>query len=170
MEACHREGRDEDGAPLQLVSVPATWQDYTLSEIGLQLKDPDIDYERFEVICSMLGALHTGIRFAIGDAIVQGEHLFGERSYQAFEQFQLSEEAMKEYVRVAQRVPRSRRRKGLSWSHHRAVAALEPPAQKEWLAKAVNEGLSHHSLRDALRDPSRNGVQPECCPTCGKRL
>lgn len=151
------------------MTVPALSQDYTLSEIGLTLTDPDLSYERFETICYMLGALHEAVRFAIGDAIIQGEALFGERSYQAFERFQLSEEAMREYVRVAQRVPRSRRRKGLSWSHHRAVAALEPPAQKEWLKRAVDEGLSHHDMRDRLR----NGVPPaqrECCPSCGRPL
>ncbi len=151
------------------MTVPAVSQDYTLSEIGLQLTDPDLGFEDFEAICYMLGALHEAVRFAIGDAIVQGEALYGEAAYQAFERFQLSEEAMKEYVRVAQRVPRSRRRKGLSWSHHRAVAALEPPAQKEWLRRAVDEGMSHHDMRAALR----NGREPEpveCCPTCGKRL
>lgn len=151
------------------MSVPAISSDYTLSEIGLQLTDPDLPYERFETICFMLGALHEAVRFAIGDAIIQGEALYGQEAYQAFERFQLSEEAMKEYVRVAQRVPRSRRRKGLSWSHHRAVAALEPAGQKEWLRRAVDDALSHHDLRAALR----NGAEPEpveCCPTCGKRL
>jgi len=70
---------------------------------------------------------------------------------------------------VAQRVPRSRRRKGLSWSHHRAVAALDPPEQKEWLKRAVDDSLSHHQLREALR----NGAAPvdrEICPSCGRFL
>ena len=144
-------------------------QSWSLSAVGLRLTDPDLPYEEFEHICFVLGALHQAVRFAIGDAIIQGEALYGHSAFQAFERFQLSEEAMREYVRVAQRVPRSRRRKGLSWSHHRAVAALDPPEQKEWLARAVNDSLSHHQLRDALREPlSRNGT--ECCPTCGKRL
>ena len=151
------------------MTVPAVSQDYTLSEIGLQLTDPDLPYERFETICYMLGALHEAVRFAIGDAIIQGEALYGESAYQAFERFQLSEEAMKEYVRVAQRVPRSRRRKGLSWSHHRAVAALEPPAQKEWLKRAVDEGLSHHDMRAALRN-GKTQDPVDVCPSCGRRL
>lgn len=144
-------------------------QGWTLSSVGLQLQDPDLAYEDFEQICYVLGTLHEAVRFAIGDAIVQGEVLYGDQAFQAFERFQLSEEAMKEYVRVAQRVPRSRRRKGLSWSHHRAVAPLPPAEQKEWLKRAVDEGLSHHALRDELR-PSRNGDAPEYCASCGKRL
>jgi len=140
-----------------------------LSGVALRITDPNLSYGEFEHLCGVLGALHEAVRFAIGDAIIQGEHLFGESAYQAFERFQLSEEAMKEYVRVAQRVPRSRRKKGLSWSHHRAVAALEPAAQKEWLKRAADEEMSHHDMRAALR----NGTDPqevECCPTCGKRL
>ena len=149
------------------VALPdARW---SLTEVGLSLKDPNLAYEDFEHICSVLGTLHTTIKFAIGDAIIQGESLFGEAAYQAFERFQLSEEAMRDYVRVAARVPRARRRKGLSWSHHRAVAALEAPAQKEWLKRATEEGMSHHALRDALRNGSEPAVV-ECCPTCGKRL
>jgi len=142
---------------------------WDLTGVGLRITDPDLSYGEFEHLCGVLGALHEAVRFAIGDAIIQGEHLFGESAYQAFERFQLSEEAMKEYVRVAQRVPRSRRKKGLSWSHHRAVAALEPAEQKEWLKRAADEEMSHHDMRAALR----NGTDPqavECCPTCGKRL
>ena len=149
------------------MTLPALSEDYTLSETGLRIHDVDMTLARFTEVCYMLGRFHEAVRFAIGDAILQGEHLFGEESYGAVDEMGLSPEAMKEYVRVAQRVPPSRRRKGLSWSHHRAVAALEPPAQKEWLAKAKSEGLSHHALRDELR----NGAEPrETCPTCGKTL
>ncbi len=169
------EGRDEDGAEVQLVEdvVLHEPQFWNLSTVGLQILDPDLQYEDFAHLCSILGAMHEAVRFAIGDAILQGEHLFGERSYQAFESFQLSEEAMKEYVRVAQRVPRARRRKGLSWSHHRAVAALPAPEQKEWLKRAVDDSLSHHDLRAELRGSVlRNGDQPEVqvCEGCGRPL
>lgn len=145
---------------------PKMWD---LTAVGLQLHDPDIPYKDFEHLCAILGAMHEAVRFAIGDAIIQGEYLFGEKSFQAFERFQLSEEAMKEYVRVAQRVPRARRMKGLSWSHHRAVAPLEPAQQKEWLARSADEHLSHAALRDALRN-GRVPVARDICPTCGKRL
>lgn len=142
---------------------------WDLSEIGLLVTDPDMPYERFQDLCYLLGRFHEAVRFAIGDAILAGEHLYGEKAYQAIEEMGLSEDARKEYVRVASRVPRSRRRKGLSWSHHRAVAALEPPAQKEWLKRAVDESLSHHALRDELR----NGAEPQAstvCRCCGRSL
>lgn len=147
--------------------VPA--QEWNLSELGLKINDPNLSLERFADLCWQLGRFHEAVRFAIGDAIIQGEHLFGEAAFGAIEEMGLSEDARLEYVRVAQKVPPSRRRKGLSWSHHRAVAALPPPEQKEWLRKAVNEGLSHHALRDELR----NGAEPKAqttCRCCGRTL
>jgi hypothetical protein len=142
---------------------------WTLSAIGLKLTDPDLPLEDFTHLCWTLGRFHEAVRFAIGDAIIQGEALYGEEAFQAFEQLQLSEEGMREYVRVSERVPRSRRRKDLSWSHHRAVAALGPPEQKEWLKRASEQNLSHHALRDELR----NGAEPKAqtmCRCCGRRL
>lgn len=151
------------------MTVPAVSEDWNLSEIGLRLTDPDLPYERFTELCYMLGRFHEAVRFAIGDAILYGEELYGEEAHQAIEEMNLSEDARQEYVRVAVRVPRSRRRKGLSWSHHRAVAALPPPEQTQWLRRAVDEGLSHHALRDELR----NGSEPKAvnvCRCCGRGL
>ncbi len=139
-----------------------------ISTVGLKLSNPDMPYDQFEALCFMLGQLHEAVRFAIGDAILFGEKVYKEKSYQAFELLNLSERGQQEYVRVSERVPRSTRRKDLSWSHHRAVAALPPPKQKEWLKVASDRGLSHHALRDALR----NGKPPEpsTCRCCGQPI
>ena len=147
----------------------STEKAYDLSAIGLRLTDPDLPIEDFSNLCYMLGRFHEAVRFAIGDAILIGEKLYGEEAFQAFEELHLSEDGRREYLRVSERVPRSRRRKDLSWSHHRAVAALEPAAQKEWLKRASDEGLSHHALRDELR----NGAEPRAittCRCCGREL
>ncbi len=140
-----------------------------ISVVGLHLSDPDLSYDRYEALCVLLGKMHEAVRFAIGDAILLGEQLYKEQAYQAIEQMGLSETARREYVRVAERVPRSMRRQELSWSHHRAVATLEPSAQKQWLKKAADERMSHHALRDALR----NGADPAAsttCRCCGRAL
>lgn len=137
--------------------------------LSLELRDPTLSYERFEEICIFLGSVHTEVRFAIGDAILLGEKLFGERAYQAFEYLNVSEEGMREFARVAQRVPRSLRRKDLSWSHHRAVAALPSYEEKKtWLKIAADMRLSHHNLRDALRNGAPKS--PGVCRCCGRSL
>lgn len=133
-----------------------------ISVVGLHLSNPDLPYAQYEALCFMLGRMHEAVRFAIGDAIILGEKLYREESYQAIEQIGLSEKGRLEYVRVAEKVPRSTRRKDLSWSHHRAVAALPPKEQKTWLKTAAVEGLSHHELRTALRE----GAPPAETRTC----
>ena len=49
------------------------------------------------------------------------------------------------HARQPARPPHRRRRRQLDWSHHRAVAALPPAEQTEWLRTAERERLSHHS-------------------------
>ena len=160
------------------MSVPAVAEDWNLSAVTDALTDPNLTYDQFEGVCERLGNLYAAVKWAdaevklaIGDAILAGEVLYGQEAYQAFERFEVSEETRKECVRIARQVPRSIRKvgMGLSWSHLRAVAPLDPKEQREWLKRATEEGLSHHQLRDALR----NGAEPvvyDSCPTCGKRL
>lgn len=136
-----------------------------LSSVGLKLTDPNLDFSTFEAIGALLGEMRKRLQWAIGDFVLLGERLFGERSYQAFENLNISEEGLREYTRVAEKVPRSRRRKELPWSTHRAVASLDPPEQKMWLKTAVDQRLSHHELRAALRgdEPPRQANVCRCC-------
>ena len=136
---------------------------------GLYLSDPGLPFDQFEALCALLGRMHEAVRFAIGDAIVLGEHLYHEEAYQAIEAMGLSVDARREYVRVAQQVPRSIRREDLSWSHHRAVAAMKPPEQKKWLRAAEEGGLSHAELREAIRDGAPP-KQASVCRCCGRSL
>ena len=156
-----------------LVNLPATQNGgYDLTAIGLKLTDPDLPFEEFSDLCWVLGRMHEAVRFAIGDAIRLGEELYGEEVHQALELLNLSEAGRLEYVRVATRVPRSRRRRDLSWSHHRAVASLDPVAQKTWLKRCSDEGMSHHQLRDALRGSGAGSPEPgpATCQCCGRTL
>jgi Ser/Thr protein kinase RdoA (MazF antagonist) len=137
-----------------------------LRTTGLYLNDPNLTYDQLEAVGGLLGRMHQSLRFAIGDWVLLMETRFPEKFSQAVEVLGISEEGTREYLRVSEKVPRSIRREKLSWSHHRAVAALEVPEQKEWLERAETERLSHHQLRDRLRvEPD---VEPERCPTCGR--
>jgi hypothetical protein len=151
-------------------------EDVRLSSTGLRLTNPSMTYEAFEDLCTYLGESYAtvkeadwALKFAIGDAIVQGENLFHARAYQAFERFGISEETMKECARVSERVAPSVRRARVPWSQHRAVAAQPPDRQRELLKRVAEEHLSHHALREEIR----NGAEPraqEVCPSCGRRL
>lgn len=133
-----------------------------LSSVGLRLTDPNLTFETYAAVGELLGEMRKALQWSIGDYILLGEKLFGERSYQAFESLNASEEVLREYTRVAQRVPRSIRRSDLPWSTHRAIASLEPPEQKRWLKVASEQGMSHHQLREALR----SGEEPKHSDVC----
>lgn len=138
-----------------------------LSATGLKLTDPNMPIEQAEAVGVLLGRMHMSLRFAIGDWLLFIEAMYAEEWSQMAEVLQMSEESRREYMRVSQRVPRSTRRPKLDWSHHRAVAALPPKEQKEWLKTAETDRLSHHALRAALR----NGHVPEprkVCECCGR--
>jgi hypothetical protein len=140
-----------------------------LSPVGLKLTDPNLPIDTAEAIGLLLGRMHMSLRFAIGDWLLFIENVYPEEWSQLAEVLQLSEECRRDYMRVSQRVPRSTRRPKLDWSHHRAVASLPPSEQKEWLKRAETDRLSHHALREALR----NGQPPkaaETCRCCGRAL
>ena len=139
-----------------------------LRTTGLFLNDPDIPYDQLEAVGGLLGRMHQSLRFAIGDYLYMLEERFPERFSQGAEVLGISEEGMREYLRVSEKVPRSIRREKLSWSHHRAVAALEVPEQKQWLERAETERLSHHQLRDALR--TEDDIDPTVCRCCHRAL
>jgi hypothetical protein len=151
-----------------------------LRTTGLYLTDPDLTYAQLEAVGGLLGRMHQSLRFAIGDWLLLMETRFPEKWSQGVEILGISEEGMKEYLRVSQKVPRSIRREKLSWSHHRAVAALskvssdgkiesDVNSQKQWLERAETQNMSHHQLRDALR-PEPDDEPPARCECCHRLL
>lgn len=151
-----------------------------LKTTGLYLHKPDLTYSEYTAVGNLLGRMHQSLRFAIGDWLLLGETQFPEKASDAADVLGISEAGMLEYLRVSQKVPRSIRRENLSWSHHRAVAALEVvdtstgevltdhSAQREWLERAETERLSHHQLRDALREDKP--PDPKICRCCHRPM
>ena len=142
---------------------------------GLYLSDPDISYEELVAVGALLAVIRRKVQFAMGDWLLQMEARFPEQFSQAAEVLEISEGGLQEYIRVAKQVPRSVRREKLSWSHHRAVAALtkvnedgkidsDVNSQIEWLERAETENLSHHQLRAALR--TEDPPDPTVCRCC----
>ena len=88
-------------------------------------------------IGAVIGTMHSQIQFAAGDFILECEKLYGEDAYQIIESMRLSEERRYQYVRVSLAFPPGSRRDELTWSHHRAVYALEPSEREKLLEQAV---------------------------------
>ena len=106
-------------------------------------------------------------RWQIGDWLVRMEQELGEPAYQYFEPVKeaFGYDAIRQYKSVSERVPAVTRVTALSWSHHRAVAALPEKAQRAALLTAQEEGLSSREVSVLVRPetPERERHQ---CPLC----
>ena len=120
---------------------------------GLAL-DPGMSAEQYEELGRVLGDLYKTAQWAIGDYILGGESLFGHEAYQLQESLGISPESRAQYVRVAQSIPPERRRPELTWSHHRAVAYMEPDDQDRWLEQAVENQWTRGELDARMRPES----------------
>ena len=138
-----------------------------LTPTGLTLTDPNLPIGQAEAVGTLLGAMHKSVQFAIGDWLIFIEQVYPDEWSQMSELLGLSEDKRREYRRVSARVPKSVRRANVDWSQHRAVATLPPPEQKKWLVKVEEERMSHHALRDELRNGSKPIVQTSC-RCCGR--
>lgn len=150
-----------------------------LTATGLIVTNPDIPPDQAEGIGHVLGGMHMSVRFAIGDWLIWIEQAYPEQWSQMSESLGLSEEGRREYRRVSASVPHSVRRDNVSWSHHRAVAALKVvdaktgevhpdyKAQRALLKRVETEQLSHHALRDELRN-GHEPIEQKACRCCGR--
>ncbi len=129
-----------------------------LDTLGLELP-ADITPDRFEAVGRLLGVGHEAMRWAIGDWLATGEKLFGEESYQAAEALGLSTASRQQFVNVAVKVPRARRVAGLTWSHHRQVAPLDPEDQTFFLEQALERDWSRRELEEAIAEVKKKKTQ-----------
>jgi len=114
-----------------------------------------IKYEHWERLGEILRSVEGSIQFWIGDWVRFGETRWGEKYAQAIKTTGLDYQTIADCVSVANRVDFSLRHENLSFSHHRAVAGLEPKPQMEWLDKAEKEQLPYRELRRQIEQAER---------------
>lgn len=120
-----------------------------------------MSFEQWQDAGQQLQRIARSVNWLLGDWIAYGEHSFGETYTQAIEQTGLETQTLMNIASVSRRVEASRRRETLSWSHHEAVAALEPPEQERWLAEAETEGYTVKRLRARVAGVERDAPDPE---------
>lgn len=132
--------------------------DQHLSPIGLDLSDPSIPFEVYEHIGNIFGRWRDMSSWALGDWLLFGEGVYGERYAQAVEATRRSKATLQDYARVALLIPRSRRRVELTFHHHRLVAkaAMQPAEQDRWLDEAIERGWSVEEMAGAM-----HSIQPD---------
>ncbi len=111
----------------------------------------DMSFDAWEAALGSLMVAHDSLPWLLGDCLNAGKAAFGEDYSQALPDTRKAQETYRVYKWVAEKVPVVTRVTELSWSHHRAVAGLEPPEQARWLARAQTEGMSLKALTQALK-------------------
>jgi hypothetical protein len=147
----------------------------------------DLDANEWASAGRRIGAVGRCVQWLLGDWIVYGNERFGERYSRASKITGYDPQTLMNMVYVASRFQISRRRENLSWSHHEALAALEPEEQDSWLEQAVEHRWSVSDLRAMLRLARKRGLaeqageeEPEVeevalaptmkCPRCGEEI
>lgn len=138
-----------------------------------------------------LGAIGRGSGWWIGDWIRYGSVRYGDKYSAASQVTGYDVQSLMNMAYVAGRFDVSRRRDGLSFSHHAALAGLPTDEQELWLDRAEAGALSVRALRAELRQArhraatraalaearrQRETVHPAgpdpglVCPECGHRF
>ena len=110
--------------------------------------------ETWGKIGEMLGKFDRWTPWAIGDWLIFGDY-YGEDASQYVEATGVHPKTAANYAYVCSKVPHSRRREELDFSHHEAVANLGPDDQTEFLDRAIGNSLTVSDLREMARAKRR---------------
>lgn len=154
----------------------------------------DMDIREWSQAGQRLGVMNRCSPWWLGDWIRYGNTRFGEKYSLAAKITHYDPQTLMNMVYVASHFDEiSRRREILSWSHHEAVASLDPEIQDRWLDEAAKHKMSVADLRHELRsqkndhkdedasdlgtksDPGSEGGDESpnvnvICPNCGHRV
>lgn len=134
----------QDGSPARPAITTVSWR-----------PDPDLSFADWIGQGRKLGLMGRNVGWWIGDWLRFGNAVYGERYVRASRVTGYDVQTLMNMVYVASHIEPSRRREGLSWSHHAEVACLSPAEQDRWLDHAEEERLSVRCLRQELRRERR---------------
>lgn len=135
--------------------------------------DDDTPIEDWIKIGDYLQLARDSLNFWIGDWLAFGEKKYGEMYPQGVQEAtSKTYEELANCKYVSSKVAPDIRKDTLTWSHHAAVAKLEPDKQKEYLERADREGMSVEHLRNSIK--KHENIEEECphntivCKKCKK--
>jgi hypothetical protein len=149
-----------------------------LGATSLELPD-GLSREDWLELVKMLFKSHTSMQWAIGDALVYGDNVFGQQPtpkstpdlYQTVAWATgYDVGTLYDIASVSRKVLVSLRNQTLSWSHHRAVRSFDPEKQKYYLNLAVECRLSVTRLRYEIQTQEGTRPWPLDPMTEGERL
>jgi hypothetical protein len=148
VERTEWEGLPQSGKPIER-KLPHGVQ---ICATGLLLPDK-LDFDQWKAVGVKLCTIDRAMQWAIGDWWAFGFHSYGQRkAYAAIKEIPYSFGTLMNLGSVARSVKASFRNEALSFTHHVAVAALEPEDQQKWLTNAAKAKWSVSTLRQAINN------------------
>jgi hypothetical protein len=152
-----------------IVTLPPS---VSMGPSGLSFR-PGITFEEWQDVGKRLKAARSTIHWMLGDWLNYGERRWGEVYTQALEDTPYAYQTLRNDKYVAGQIEMSRRRDKLSWSHHEAVADMEPEEQDKLLDVAETLKLNRDEFRKEITRYKENvelstsmfqrlGTYPEC--------
>jgi hypothetical protein len=121
-----------------------------VTETSLEIDNPEgLAWDEFARVGEFLGSLGRAYCWWVGDLLNHGEDIFGEEFAQIEAALPHTPHTLANYRSVAARIPRTRRRRSLSFSVHAEVAYLPPRERDEWLDKAERYDWKREEMRSA---------------------
>lgn len=116
-----------------------------------------LDYDEWAALGEQVHAVHRSHYWWVGDWLLLGEALFGEIAWDAVP-WTYSLDWLKRIVMVCSAIPPDRRRPELHFSHHHAVAGLDPGDADRILAETVAGEWSVDRVREEARAVRRGNL------------
>jgi hypothetical protein len=144
-----------------------------LTPLGLNLGGREMTPDELASLGQFFGEVRDMTSWGLGDLILVMEERFPEEVAQLVESSGRSPATCSHHARISSRIPLERRRAGLSWSHHREVAALEPGDQDVWLGRAEEYRWSLDEFRGVVpknrREP-KEAIDPAALEDAARRV
>lgn len=130
--------------------TPPAWE---INDYGVTILR-DISWEEYETLWSTADRLHRNVNWIMGDVLLRGEEVFGERHSQILDDFQVEQRNQAKWV--AKRFPQARRRRwmpAVAWTLFRECsrADLDDATQDTLLDQAKAEGWRTQDMVDARK-------------------
>lgn len=132
-----------------------------ITATSLDITDAELPYESYEKLGEYLGRMNRSCSWWIGDWLVFGEGVYGEKFAQAVHHTGLAEQTLLNRAYVCRNVPREIRLANVPFSVHAEVASLPPREQRRWLAKAAKGNWTKADLRAQMKSRRTDTPPPE---------
>jgi hypothetical protein len=123
---------------------------FSITPTGIQFHD-ELEFSEWESLGEKIAPLGKSIGFIIGDWINYGENRYGKKYDEALRRTGLAYQTLMDFAYVSRKIEISLRNENLDFTHHRVVAKLKTPDEKEhWLNMAEKHNLGIRRLRKSI--------------------